>query len=124
MLRVVIVYNHSLLFLYEGGERMDSVKRIEILRKRNEVLEGELNTLKEILNDNEESYKEDNVRVVELIQELEDIKAQWLILVDELKKYRDEYSVLISDLRKMKSILLSGNKLNTPWYKKLFHRKE
>ncbi len=103
---------------------MDSSKRIEILRKRNEVLESELNSLKEIFDENNESNEEDNARASELIQELEDIKAQWLIIIDELKKYRDEYSVLISDLRKMKSILTSGNKLNTPWYKKLFHRKE
>ena len=102
---------------------MDNIKRIEILRKKNQELQEQLDwVLKELDINNDETFREKEL-TGKLIEELESIKNEWTFEVNELKKYKDEYIALINELKEMKKIMLDGN-ITTPWYKKLFHKKE
>lgn len=85
-------------------------KTIEILRKRNTQMQEELDKLKNLYKDYEqikqlnqeyEKYDPDfgERRIIELIEELEGIRKEWLGVLEDLNRERDEYRVLIEDMR-------------------------
>ena len=100
---------------------MNDIDRVELLRKRNQELNKELDAAVKKIKDSEQENSEKQAEVKVLIEDLESIKTEWIATLKELKQYRDEYAVLITELKEMKSILMEGKK---PHYKKLFRKKE
>ena len=100
---------------------MNDMDRIELLRKRNQELNKELDAAVKKIKDSEQENSEKQVEVKVLIEDLESIKTEWIATLKELKQYRDEYAVLITELKEMKSILMESKKLHR---KKLFRKKE
>lgn len=83
---------------------------MDTLRKRNMQMQEELDRLKTLYKDyeqikhlNEEYEKYDpnfgERRIIELIEELEGIRKEWLDVLEDLNRERDEYRVLIEDMR-------------------------
>lgn len=70
---------------------MDLNKKIEILRKRNAVLQDEL-----------DKNRQTKQRADKLCMELECIRKEWENELNELKKERQKYSELISELKKIR----------------------
>lgn len=100
---------------------MNDIDRVELLRKRNQELNKELDAAVKKIKDSEQENSEKQAEVKVLIEDLESIKTEWITTLKELKQYRDEYAVLITELKEMKSILMEGKKLHR---KKLFRKKE
>lgn len=81
---------------------MDIDKKIEMLRKRNAMLQEENEALKAQLsqqNQGEDRYKN-------LCEQLEDLKARWENEVSEIRSQRIKYEALIGDVKKVKDILV------------------
>lgn len=79
---------------------MTQEKTIEVLRKKNAKLQGELDALK---GKNAKSTDESKGRRVdELLFELEGIKKQWQDALDDLKAEKVKYTELIKDMRNIK----------------------
>ncbi len=89
---------------------MSKEKNMDTLRKRNMQMQEELDRLKTLYKDyeqikhlNEEYEKYDpnfgERRIIELIEELEGIRKEWLDVLEDLNRERDEYRVLIEDMR-------------------------
>lgn len=85
-------------------------KNMDTLRKRNMQMQDELDRLKTLykdyeqikhLNEEYEKYDPDfgERRIIELIEELEGIRKEWLGVLEDLNRERDEYRVLIEDMR-------------------------
>lgn len=100
---------------------MNDIDRVELLRKRNQELNKELDAAVKKIKDSEQENSKKQAEVKVLIEDLESIKTEWIATLKELKQYRDEYAVLITELKEMKSILMEGKK---PHRKKLFRKKE
>ena len=92
-----------------------NTKNIYTLRKRNMQMQDELDRLKTLYKDyeqskhlNEEYEKHDpnfgERRVAELIEELEGIKKEWMDVLEDLKRERDEYRALIEDMRMLRGM--------------------
>lgn len=89
---------------------MNDIDRVELLRKRNQELNKELDAAVKKIKDSEQENSEKQAEVKVLIEDLESIKTEWIATLKELKQYRDEYAVLITELKEMKSILMEGKK--------------
>lgn len=87
-----------------------NTKTIDILRKRNTQMQDELDRLKTLYKDyeqikhlNEEYEKHDpdfgERKIAGLIEELEEIKKEWMDVLEDLKRERNEYRVLNEDMR-------------------------
>lgn len=78
---------------------MNDIKKIDLLRKRNSQMQEEIDKLKEI-NKKYENIPE-NQCASEIINELENIRQQWINVLEEITTERNEYKKLNKDLRKM-----------------------
>lgn len=81
---------------------MDIDKKIEMLRKRNAMLQEENEALKAQLS----QQNQDKNRYKELCEQLENLKARWEKEVAEIKSQRVKYKALIGDVKKVKDILV------------------
>lgn len=92
-----------------------NTKTIDILRKRNTQMQDELDRLKNLYKDyeqikhlNEEYEKHDpdfsERKIAGLIEELEEIKKEWMDVLEDLNRERDEYRVLIEDMRGIRGV--------------------
>lgn len=79
---------------------MSDTKIIELQRKCNAQIQGELERLKELNVRN--SKDSENLQVSELITELENIRKEWLEVLEDLNQERKEYRGLIEDLRSIR----------------------
>ena len=78
-------------------------KKTEILRKRNVELSRYIETLEaELAESIEKLNGADYERLETLINEIEDIKDRWVILLENLYKKEHEYSELIAEVRALK----------------------
>lgn len=91
-----------------------NTKTIDILRKRNTQMQDELDRLKTLYKDyeqikhlNEEYEKHDpdfgERKIAGLIEELEEIKKEWMDVLEDLKRERNEYRVLNEDMREIRA---------------------
>lgn len=91
-----------------------NTKTIDILRKRNTQMQEELDRLKTLYKDyeqikhlNEEYEKHDpdfgERKIAGLIEELEEIKKEWMDVLEDLNRERDEYRELIEDMREIRA---------------------
>lgn len=83
-------------------DRMDIDKKIEMLRKRNAMLQEENESLRAQIsqqNQGEDRYKK-------LCEQLEDLKARWEKEVSEIRSQRIKYEALIGDVKKAKDVLV------------------
>ena len=91
-----------------------NTKTIDILRKRNTQMQEELDRLKTLYKDyeqikhlNEEYEKHDpdfgERKIVGLIEELEEIKKEWMDVLEDLNRERNEYRVLNEDMREIRA---------------------
>lgn len=91
-----------------------NTKTIDILRKRNTQMQDELDRLKNLYKDyeqikhlNEEYEKHDSDfgerKIAGLIEELEEIKKEWMDVLEDLNRERDEYRELIEDMREIRA---------------------
>lgn len=79
---------------------MTQEKSIEILRKRNTMLQTEVDRLKEQLN----IEKENSKKVSSTLLNLEELKNKWRKELQIIKDQQNQYTELISDLQSLKNI--------------------
>lgn len=79
---------------------MTQEKSIEILRKRNTMLQTEVDRLKEQLN----IEKENSKKVSSTLLNLEELKNKWRKELQIIKDQQKQYTELISDLQSLKNI--------------------
>lgn len=75
---------------------MNDNKAISVLRKRNTLLQEELEKLKKLTD--VEQPKE----IKDLITELEGIKNEWIEVLEEIYEQRNQYAQLIQELTVIK----------------------
>lgn len=81
---------------------MDISKKLELARRRNEILQEENESLKaQIL----QQVKDEN-RYAELCTQLESLKKKWEKEVAEIKELKAKYELMISDVKKVKDVLI------------------
>ena len=100
---------------------MNNVKQADVIRKRNAELTKQLEDLKFQLEFNSQLNMKGYQNAKDLINDLEQIKRDWISALDDLNDKRMKYSELISDLQKIKNIMAS-NGFKIPWYKKIINR--
>lgn len=88
---------------------------MENIRRRNAELNLQLNELRQKMKDAPQAEK--------LIDELKQIKNQWLAALQDLNEKREKYDSLISDMMEIKKIMkATGYRIKIPWYRR-FKRK-
>ena len=81
---------------------MDISKKLELTRRRNELLQEKNESLKaQIL----QQGKDEN-RYAELCIQLESLKKKWEKEVAEIKELKAKYELMISDVKKVKDVLM------------------
>ena len=81
---------------------MDISKKLELTRRRNELLQEENESLKaQILK----QIKDEN-RYAELCTQLDILKDKWEKEVAEIKELKAKYELMISDVKKVKDVLM------------------
>lgn len=86
---------------------MNRDKQIDVMRKRNSNLSEQIKDLQFKLEYNKQLNSEGYQTAKELIEELEDIKNNWLEALNRLYDIETEYEGLISDMRNIKEVMLS-----------------
>lgn len=88
--------------IFEWSDRMDISKKLELTRRRNELLQEENESLKaQIL----QQGKDEN-RYAKLCTQLESLKKKWEKEVAEIKELKAKYELMISDVKKVKDVLI------------------
>lgn len=81
---------------------MDISKKLELTRRRNELLQEENESLKaQILQ-----QVEDENKYVELCKQLEVLKEKWEKEIAEIKELKAKYELMIRDVKKVKNVLI------------------
>lgn len=91
---------------------MDREKQIDVMRKRNIDLSEQIKDLELKLEYNKQLNSEGYQTAKELIEELENIKENWLETLNRLYDIESEYQGLISDMKEIKETMLSALKRN------------
>lgn len=100
---------------------MNNVKQIDSIRKRNAELTKQLEDLKFTLEFNSQLNMNGYQQAKDLINDLENIKQNWISALNDINDKRLQYSILINDLQSIKNIMTSmGFKI--PWYKRLINK--
>lgn len=85
---------------------MDREKQIDVMRKRNIDLSEQIKDLQLKLEYNKQLNSEGYQTAKELIEELENIKKNWLETLNRLYDIESEYQGLISDMKEIKESML------------------
>ena len=81
---------------------MDISKKLELTRRRNELLQEENESLKaQILK----QIKDEN-RYAELCTQLDILKDKWEQEIAEIRELKAKYELMISDVKKVKDVLM------------------
>lgn len=81
---------------------MDISKKLELTRRRNELLQEENESLKaQILK----QIKDEN-RYAELCTQLDILKDKWEQEIAEIRELKAKYELMISDVKKVKNVLM------------------
>ena len=100
---------------------MNNVKQIDTIRKRNAELTKQLEDLKFELEFNSQLNMNGYQQAKDLINDLENIKQNWISALNDINDKRLQYTILIDDLQSIKTIMTSmGFKI--PWHRKLINK--
>ena len=100
---------------------MNNVKQIDAIRKRNAELTKQLEDMKFTLEFNSQLNMNGYQQAKDLINDLENIKQNWISALNDINDKRLQYSILIDDLQSIKNIMTSiGFKI--PLHKKLINK--
>ena len=91
---------------------MENNKQIENVRKRNIELNKQIDDLNYMLEYNKKLNTESYQTVNELIDDLENIREEWLETLQRLHDKESEYQGLISNMKEVKENMLSALKHN------------
>lgn len=86
---------------------MDREKQIDVMRQRNINLSEQIKDLQLKLEYNKQLNSEGYQTAKDLIEELENIKENWLETLNRLYDIESEYQGLISDMKEIKESMLS-----------------
>lgn len=91
---------------------MDRSKQINVMRQRNINLSEQLKELQLKLEYNRQLNSEGYQTAKKIIEDLENIKENWLGTLNRLYDIETEYIKLISDMKEIKQSMLSAFKYN------------
>lgn len=93
---------------------MDRDKQIDVMRKRNIDLSEQIKELQLHLEYNRQLNSEGYQAAKDFIEELKNIKENWLETLNRIYDLETEYQGLISDMKEIKATMLSVLKRNQP----------
>ncbi len=96
---------------------MNTKKQMDLIRKRNSMLNDEIDELKYKIALDKKLNSDGYEYVKDLISDLEKIKLEWMDTLVDLRSKQSEYSFLIDDLKIIKKIFADFG-FKVPWYKK------
>lgn len=91
-------------------------KKLEILRKRNDELETELEKAKCDLSEYKYNTENSYAKAKELIANLETIKKEWEESLAEIRKLKQQYEWLIHDTK-----LLHAKEARSKWFSQILN---